>query len=384
MSLHAPDGARQSIQGDVVSPVFAWGNRNKLGLGLNLRDARGHDLFLKLAKDADIVLSNFKPGTLDKLRISYEHLKEVNPGIVVLESSAYGHSGPWAGNPGYGPLVRSAVGVTGLWRYPGDEHRFQDDTTIFPDHVAGRAAVFAALAKLVERRESGVGGGVRLAQTEVVLGQHAHVFAAEFLAPGTTVPVGNVGPGDAPRGVYPSGGDDEWLVVDVQGDERWRRLAAACGIDAARFPDAASRVMHREEIDKELGAWTRGRSPEEAMARLQEAGVPAAKMMRITEFPDNPHLVARRAFRMASHPLIDRIMPSENLPGGLFAHVPDPELRPAPLFGQHTREIAARLLELDDATIDELFAAGVFQQDPRIAELLGADGEQPGRAGAGK
>jgi crotonobetainyl-CoA:carnitine CoA-transferase CaiB-like acyl-CoA transferase len=374
-NLQAPDGSRQSILGHVVSPVFAWGNRNKLGLGLDLRNPGGRDLFLKLAEQADIVLSNFKPGTLDKLGISYEHLKEVNPRIVVLESSAYGHTGPWAGNPGYGPLVRCAVGVSGLWRYPEDEHRFQDDTTIFPDHVAARAGVFAILAKLVELRRTGVGGTVRLAQTDVVLAQHAHVFAAESLAPGTTVPVGNAGPGDAPRGVYPAAGDDEWLVVDVQGDEQWQRLAAVCGIDAARFPDAASRVSHRKEIDKEVGAWTSGRTPEKAMVLLQEAGVPAAKMMRITEFPDNPHLVARRTFRMATHPLIDRVMPSENLPGGLFTNVPDPELKPAPLIGQHTREIATRLLGLDEGAVAELFAAGVLQEDPRIPQLLDVGGE---------
>ncbi|MFE5395967.1 CaiB/BaiF CoA transferase family protein [Streptomyces sp. NPDC056568] len=370
-NFSAPDGSRQSIHGDVVSPVFAWGNRNKLGVGLNLKETRGRELFLKLAEQADVLLSNFKPGTLTKLGISYEQLKQVNAGIVVLESSAYGHTGPWSVNPGYGPLVRSAVGATGLWRYPEDEHRFQDDTTIYPDHTAARAAAFAVLSKLLERRHTGTGGTVYLAQTEVVLGQHAHVFAAESLAPGTTVAVGNVGPGDAPRGLYQAAGDDEWLTVDVQGDDQWRCLAAVTGIDAALFPDAATRVAGRAKIDEEVAAWARKRSPEEAMEVLQEAGVPAAKMLRITELPDHPHLVARGTYRVAEHPLIERPMPHENLPGGRFANVPEPELRPAPLLGQHTREIAARLLGLDDTAVDELFAAGVLQQDPRIGELFG-------------
>lgn len=373
-NLMSPDGSRQSAVGSVMSPVFAWGNRNKLGFGLDLKDPRGHDLFLRLVACSDVVLTNFKPGTLDKLGIAYEQLKEVNPGIVVVESSAYGHTGPWAASPGYGPLVRSATGVTGLWRYPEDEARFQDDTTIYPDHVAARVAVIAAVAKLVARRRTGTGGTVHLAQTEVVLGQHAHVYAAESLAPGSTVVHGNTGPGDAPRGVYRAAGDDEWLVVDVQGDEQWRRLAEVMGLDASRFPDAASRVAHREEIDTQVSGWAGALPPEEGMERLQRAGVPAAKMMRITEFPDNPHLVARRTFRPAVHPLIDRPMPSENLPG-LFTRVPDPELRPAPLLGQHTREVAARLLGLDDAALDDLFAAGVLQQDPRIAELLTPAGE---------
>ncbi|MBC2865025.1 CaiB/BaiF CoA transferase family protein [Streptomyces mexicanus] len=373
-NLMSPDGSRQSLDGSAMTPIFAWGNRNKLGFGLNLKDIRGHDLFLRLAACSDVVLSNFKPGTLHKLGISYEQLKEVNPGIVVVESSAYGHTGPWSGNPGYGPMVRSAVGVTGLWRYPEDEHRFQDDTTIYPDHVAARMAVFAAVAKLVERRRTGTGGTVHLAQTEVVLGQHAHVFAAESLVPGTTVAVGNAGPGDAPRGVYPAAGHDEWLVVDVQGDDQWRRLAEVTGLDASRCPDAAARVAHRAEIDAHVAAWSAVLAPEESMERLQEAGVPAAKMMRITDFPENPHLVARRTFRPAQHPLIDRPMPSENLPG-LFSRVPDPELRPAPLLGQHTREVATRVLGLDDTTVDELFAAGVLQQDPRVAELFVSTGE---------
>ncbi|OLO25739.1 CoA transferase [Streptomyces sp. MNU77] len=370
-NLAAPDGSRQSMDGSAITPVFAWGNRNKLGFGLNVKDPRGRDLFLRLAAGSDVILSNFKPGTLHKLGISYEQLKEINPGIVVVESSAYGHTGPWSGNPGYGPLVRAATGVTGLWRYPEDEHRFQDDTTIFPDHVAARVAAIGALAKLVQRRGTAAGGTVHLAQTEVVLGQHAHVFAAESLAPGITVAHGNTGPGDAPRGVYPAAGDDEWLVVDVQGDEQWRSLAEVTGLDAARFPDAASRAAHREEIDAHLTAWSSALAPEEGTRRLQRAGVPAAKMTRITEFPDDPHLIARGTFRTAVHPLVGRPMPSENLPA-LFGRMPDPELRPAPLLGQHTREVAARLLGLGEAELDELFAAGVLQSDPRTAGLLAA------------
>ncbi|WP_318255407.1 CaiB/BaiF CoA transferase family protein [Agrococcus baldri] len=371
-----PDGSRQSQDGAVLSPVFSWGNRNKDSLGIDVRSEEGAALMRQLVAEADIILSNFKPGTLDRLGLGYAQLREINAGIITVESSAFGHTGPWSVNPGYGPIVRAAVGVAGLWQYHDDPSRYYDDVTIYPDHAAARAMAVAAAAALIRRRATGIGGTVRLAQTEVSLSQHAHRFAAESLQPGTTAVVGNIGAGDAPRGVYAAQGDDEWVVVDVRTDAHFRALADVTGLDAAdaRFASSADRAAHRTEIDDVVAPWIAERDPAAAMEVLQAAGVPAGKMTRLDELLSSPQLVAREAFQIERHPLIEREMPSEGQPA-TFERLPRVAVRPAPVFGQHTRAIAARLLGLDEAEIERLIDAGVLQEDRRGLAALAATAE---------
>ncbi|MET0364861.1 MAG: CoA transferase, partial [Sphingobium sp.] len=153
-----PDGNRQSYLSFGMSVSFAAGHRNKRSLGINLRDARGRDLFLDLVRQADVLCSNFKPGTMEKLGLGYEALARINPGIIVSESSAFGSSGPWRGRMGYGPLVRAATGLTLAWRYPDDASGFSDSITIYPDHVAGRISAMGAVALLIRRLRTGRGG----------------------------------------------------------------------------------------------------------------------------------------------------------------------------------------------------------------------------------
>ncbi|WP_459953183.1 CoA transferase, partial [Mycobacterium avium] len=112
------DGARQADTPERVSHAFSVGNRNKLSLGLNLRDPRGAELMRGLIAKSDVLLTNFKPGTMESLGFDDNTLGELNPAIVVVESSAFGSSGPWSKRMGYGPLVRAAVGLTTLWRHP--------------------------------------------------------------------------------------------------------------------------------------------------------------------------------------------------------------------------------------------------------------------------
>ena len=138
-----PDGLRQTPPGQVMSRSWALTHRNEYSLGLDLRHPSGAEIFEKLVAGADAVFANFKPGTLASLGFSYERLRELNPRIVLAESSAFGATGPWSARMGYGPLVRATTGVTWLWTSEDAEAAprgsFYDATTIFPDHVVGQA-----------------------------------------------------------------------------------------------------------------------------------------------------------------------------------------------------------------------------------------------------
>ncbi len=149
-----PDGSRQAMGDGPMAPSFAWGHRNKRSLGLDLRSDEGKKLFLALAEHSDLVLSNFRPGTMESLGLGYAELSRVNPGIVMVDSSALGSTGPESRSMGYGPLVRASTGLTTLWRYPDQPDGFCDSVTIYPDHTSARIGAVGALAMLMRR-----GGG---------------------------------------------------------------------------------------------------------------------------------------------------------------------------------------------------------------------------------
>jgi crotonobetainyl-CoA:carnitine CoA-transferase CaiB-like acyl-CoA transferase len=366
-----PDGSRQSLTGEAMTVSFAWGHRNKLGLGLNLRHQDGVALFKDLVATADVVLSNFKPGTMESLGLGYDVLSQVNPGIVVADSSAFGPTGPWSRRMGYGPLVRAEAGLSGLWHYPGSDGSYSDASTIYPDHVAARVGAVGVLALLLRRRHTGRGGTVSVAQAEVILGQMADQLALESIEPGSVRAVGNALPGDAPRGVFPCAGEDEWCVVTIRGDDDFAALAKVLHrtdlLTEDRYLSAAGRERHRTELEALVAAWTASRTPVQAATELQDAGVPAGMMRRVTELPADPHLLERGFFRTLRHPLLPGPVPTENLPAR-FTHIPDAPLEPAPLAGEHSRAILDRVLGLGVERIDELIADGVVEEPPPIRQ----------------
>src|SRR5690606_33311949 len=121
---------------------------NKRSLGLDLRSPEGLEVFLDLVRHSDVVLTNFKPGTLKSLGIDHDTLKQINPRIVVVESAAFSSRGPWARRLGYGPLVRAACGISSLWKYDADDTACWDGVTVYPDHVAARIGALVVAAAL--------------------------------------------------------------------------------------------------------------------------------------------------------------------------------------------------------------------------------------------
>jgi crotonobetainyl-CoA:carnitine CoA-transferase CaiB-like acyl-CoA transferase len=359
-----PDGAR-------ISPVhFAIGHRGSKGLGVNLRSPDGVDVVRRLVARSDVLLANFKPGTLDKLGLGAHALQEINPGIVVVNSSAVGATGPWSAWMGYGPLVRCASGLSSLWRYPDDHGSFSDSTTIHPDHYAARVTAITALAALIGRRRSGLGAQIATSQAETLLVQIGKLLVEEALRPGAIQATGNVGRHAAPWGVYPCAGEDEWCVVTVRDDDDWRRLRGALGDpDWAAGNDLATtagRLARRADIDEQLTAWTRERPPREVMATLQAAGVPAGFMQRAADFEDDPQLQVRDFLRTFEQPGLEPLR-IDNAPFR-SERIPLPANSPAPEPGEHTREICTGLLGMDADEVDRLIDGGVLEEPVQSAD----------------
>ncbi|WP_055475697.1 CaiB/BaiF CoA transferase family protein [Gordonia sp. HS-NH1] len=359
-----PDGLRQSKRPNSLSPSVAWGHRNRRSLGLNLRTDAGKELFRKLAADADVVLANFKPGTLDAMGIGYDELRQVNPRIIVSEGSAFGSVGPWNTRLGYGPLVRAACGVSALWRYSDDDTGLSDGSTVYPDHIGGQVSAVTVLAALIARTSRGQGADIEIAQADTALVALGSQLARESLAAGSVSAVGNSDPFASPAGVYPCAGDDEWIAVTVRDDSEWRSLARVIGredlADDPRFRTVDARIDNRTEADKVLTGWLADRTPTEAMTALQKAGVPAGAMLRLPELLTDPHLLERNAYSQLEHPLLSGPLPTA-VRVARFTSIPDAPLRPAPAPGADTREIALEVLGLDEAELGALVADGVLQ-----------------------
>jgi len=357
-----PDGSRQSYLNYGLSVSFAAGHRNKRSLGLNLRDPAGRDLFLELAAKADIVLSNFKPGTLEALGLDAGTLATINPALIIADSSAFGSSGPWSARMGYGPLVRAATGMTQAWRYPDDPESFADSVTIYPDHVAGRISAIGVVALLIRRLRTGKGGTVSVSQAEVMLTHFAKdVACASCGLPADAAP-------DWPWSIYRAAGEDEWCVVTVRDDTDWLNLASVVGVaGSGDFATSAKRIAAREKIDTFLAPWMAARTADAAMRELQAAGVPAARMLRVAELPDFDYYRQRALFRTEIHPYLAEPVIAERWSAKVSSGPVVPN-HPAPLMGEHSSEIVSEWLDRSH-DVAALVAAGVLEPtDPDTIE----------------
>jgi crotonobetainyl-CoA:carnitine CoA-transferase CaiB-like acyl-CoA transferase len=361
------DGARQTDGPGKVGYSFALGSRNKRSIGLNLRSDGGKELFGKLVEVSDVVLTNFKPGTLESLGLGYDKLKAINPGIVLVESSALGSTGPWSKRMGYGPLVRATVGLTALWRHPDTSDGFGDDQTVYPDHAAARVGAAAVIAALVDRETTGTGRHIGVAQMETAFTQLATEYLRESLQPGTLVAKGNSGEFDAPSGLFACTGEDAYVAVTVDGDDDWASLTKVIGrpelATEPKYATAADRVAHRDEVDAVLQEWVGPLTPREAQERLQAGGVAAGAAVHVKDLLTDLHLAARGQLGELTQPGHDQ--PLEVFQGpGLFEVIPSPLLSPASAMAADTREICRDVLGLSDADIDQLASEGVLELPP--------------------
>lgn len=362
-----PDGLRQTAPGQAMSPSWALTHRNELSFGVDLRRPEGADIFGRLVARADVVLANFKPGTLGALGFSFEKLTQLNPAVVLAESSAFGDTGPWSDRMGYGPLVRATTGVSWLWGGAGPQadqfSRFFDATTIFPDHVAARITAIATLAALIGRLRTGTGAHVHISQAEVAMNQLASAYVAEAAAQ-SGLPITEDG---AVHAVCPCAGEDEWCVVSVRNQEDRHALAAHIGIDLPADHTTLTAI---------LGAFTRSRDKHDITEQLQGLGIPAGPMNRPRDVLDDVQVQSRSLYADLEHPLFDEPMPSETGPAP-YRSIPRGELRPAPLAGEHTRDIAHRVLGLDITEIDRLIADDVLFESPAYRVLTSIDQAGP-------
>ena len=359
----APDPLRTWGQAERDGQHFFWTvhARNKKVITLNLREARGRELFLELAERSDIVVENFRPGTLEKWNIGYDVLRQRNPAIILVRVSGYGQTGPEARKAGYASVAEAVSGLRHLNGYPGQPPPRL--ALSLGDSLAGMFAVQGALAALYRRTVTGEGQVVDAAITESCLAIQESTIPDYDVGGVVRGPSGTRLEGIAPSNIYRTA-NGSWVVIAANQDTLFRRLCQAMGRPELssddRFATHVARGRNQDELDKVIGDWAAEKQPHEIIDELSAAGVVAGPINTVAEVVDDPQLRARGMIvehhdeRIGGPVLGPGIVPRLSAtPGSVRNAGP---ARP----GQHNHEVYVGLLGKTTAELETLRAEGVL------------------------
>lgn len=336
-------------------PVVA---RNKRSVTINLRTEAGQDLVRRLVAEADVLLENFRPGTLERWGLSPEQLWEVNPRLVVTRVTGFGQTGPYAPRAGFGSIGEAMGGIRHVIGEP-DRPPARAGISL-GDSLAATFATLGTLVALHHRERSGKGQVVDSAIYEAVLAMMESLVPEWSVAGYQRERTGSVLPNVAPSNAYPTG-DGEMVLVAANQDSVFTRLAdVMCQPELAtdeRYATHGARGANMEELDDLVARWTSTVDADDLLERLHAGGVPAGRIFRAKDMLSDPHFAAREAIVTVAHPEFDHLSMQNVVPK--LSATPGGVRSPGPALGQHTDEVLTGLLGLSGADIAALRTAGV-------------------------
>jgi crotonobetainyl-CoA:carnitine CoA-transferase CaiB-like acyl-CoA transferase len=355
------DDARRMVPPKVgeESAAFLIMNRNKRGIALNLKSEQGRGVLSRLLKSADVLIENYRRGTMEKMGFGYEMLHTMNPKLIYCSISGFGRTGPYADRGGF-DLV--AQGMSGLMSITGERAGGPPMKAGAPvtDITAGILGCVGILAALHARQPTGQGQMVDTSLFEAGITHtywHSAICFATGHAPG---PMGSAHPLNAPYQAFPA--SDGWITVGAANQENWLRLLEALEApefrDDPRFVNNADRMRNLATLTEMLSPLFQRRTVAEWLRRLEDAGVPAGPVLDIAQMHADPQALAREMIVETVHPTAGEVK-AIGLPIK-FSETPGGVHQPAPLFGQHTREVL-REAGYSDAEIDQLAQQGAIQ-----------------------
>jgi formyl-CoA transferase len=327
---------------DAVSTYFMSCNRNKESVTADLKTPDGRALLERLVSRADVLVENYRPGALDRWGIGAEWMHQVNPRLVILSITGFGHDGPEGGRAGYDQIAQGEAGLMSLTGPPGEPTRVG---VPIADLLAGMYGAYGVLAALLARDRTGVGTVVRTSLLAAVVGVHAFQGSRWTVAHEVPAGPGNHHPSIAPYGLFHAA--DAAIQVAVGSESQWRVFAPVVGIDPddPRFLTNRDRVAHRAELIVEIDTALAREKADVWLARLDEAGVPAGRVRRLDEVYEWEQTRSQGLVITVDHPVLGRVeLPGPplrfgDLPyaGGRAEHLPPPGL------GEHEEAVRAWL-----------------------------------------
>jgi crotonobetainyl-CoA:carnitine CoA-transferase CaiB-like acyl-CoA transferase len=270
--LHGTDGHEHAT-------YFLSCNRNKESIAVDLKSDSGRDLLGSLAAAADVLIENFRPGVLDRLGFSVSRLYEINPGLVILSITGFGHDGPEGSRPGYDQIAQGEGGIMSVTGSSKDE-----PTRVglpVGDILAGMYGAYGVLAALRERDRTGKGQVVRTSLLAAVVGAHAYQGTRYTVAGEVPEPTGNYHPSICPYGLYRAA--DGFVQIAVGSDALWQRMAPPFGLDRPEWALNRDRVRDHDAVNAAVDTAFGGHQSAEVLATLAELGIPAGKVRDFDE-----------------------------------------------------------------------------------------------------
>jgi benzylsuccinate CoA-transferase BbsF subunit len=342
-----------------------FGTRNKQSLCLEVTHPAGKEVFLKLVKHCDIVTDNFRPGTMQRLGFDHQSLARVNPRIITLSSTAYGHTGPWSKAGSRARTVDSVCGMSYLTGFEGGPSVRASNN--YMDHSTGNNVAYALLLAIYRRNRTGKGMRIDLSMQET--GVSCIGPAILEAQRGITRPrLGCAHLWKAPHNVYPCAGNDRWIAIAVSNDREWHALKQVMGEPSwardRRYESVPDRWAHRHELDGKLSEWTATQDDKTLMHALQAAGVCAGAVLTAADLVEDVHLGQREYIQ---------VIPRA---GGLRTYAGRPfripgvstAIRHAANLGEHNESVLRDVAGLSSEEIGALAAEGIISQRPKPEE----------------
>lgn len=342
-------------------------NRNKMEITLDLTKPKGVEIARALVKISDVVCENFASRVMRNFGLDYESLKMIRSDIIMLSSTGYGHTGPWADYIAAGSTTEPASGLLSITGYPDALPR--PANIPYTDYVGAEHGAFAIMAALHYRQLTGRGQWIDLAQSQAGSCLIGEVLLDYLVNGRVQTRMGNKHPYLAPQGCYPCLGDDKWITIAVSCQEEWQSLCHVMHDPAwcqePMFADPMSRHAHQDELDRHLAQWTSRFDHYELMHLLQQAGVPAGAVLTNKELLQDPHYQSRNFYQMLDHPAGTGIG-RRPYPGVAWklSRTPGSIRTPAPTLGQDNAYVLQRLLGFSPSDIDELAREGIIGTVP--------------------
>lgn len=335
--------------------------RNKKCVTLNLREPRGHEIVKQLVGKVDVVLENFKPGTLEKWGLGYEDLKAINPKLIMARVSGYGQTGPLASKPGYANVAEGFSGMRYVTGYP-DRPPARPNLSM-GDTLAGLHAALGILMALYHRDAKGTGQGqmVDVAIYEACFNMMESVIPEYDKLGEIRERQGSKISGIVPTATYPTK-DGKYIIIGGNGDSIYKRLMTAAGReDLANDPRLATnegRVIHEAMIDAAIEEWTLSHSYDELIAVLEKADVPSGPIYNAADIVNDPHYQAREMFEDVAIGEGDTVKLPTFVPK--LSETPGGTSWVGPALGAHNQEVYGGLLGMSAEEIAQLQADGVI------------------------
>ena len=333
--------------------------RNKQSVTVDLRAAEGQEIARSLAQRADIVVENFRPGTLERWGIGWETLHALNPSLIMVRLSGYGQTGPYKDRPGFGVVGEAMGGMRYITGYP-DRPPVRLGISI-GDTIAALYGAIGALIALHHRNVNGGGGQmIDLALYEAVFGVMESLLPEFDVLGFVRERAGNALPGIVPTNTYPTR-DGRFVVIGANGDRIFQRLMTSIGRDDlakdSRLASNEGRVPRAEELDQVIGAWTQAHDLDHVLTVLEKAGVPSGKVYDVRDIAADPHYEVRGMIEQFHLPDGQGV----KLPGIIpkMSATPGRTRWLGPKLGEHTQEVLGQL-GYDEARQSALRTKGII------------------------